>query len=218
MGYLRVRSHVLGEDVYFVRDEAAAAGVPDQSLVTYTLAELRHIVEGKMPAEELAKAHQIKKVLGGRIIDEAEAEAGPNSRDLQEAKLVQLWSAVEAAEASGDAKALERALKAWDAENRRIAQVEPRPKTGDPWELVLDEAWRRDPELYHLLVALKAYGSKLVVQDDKTLRLEIAEGFYHDYGSDARQKWLMPKAALIKQIFAAVGPKVKGGRQAQDVA
>ena len=62
---VRVRSRLLGEDVWWVSDATLQDAVPDSALVVYTAAELRHLV-GISP-QDLINIHRIKRTLCGHI-------------------------------------------------------------------------------------------------------------------------------------------------------
>jgi hypothetical protein len=62
---LRIRSRVLGEDVWWVSDESLRLTVPDPTLVVYTAAELRHLVD--ISPRDLINLHRIKKTFHGHI-------------------------------------------------------------------------------------------------------------------------------------------------------
>jgi len=62
---IRVRSRLLGEDVWLVSDESLRLVVPDPTLVVYTAAELRHLVD--ISPQDLINLHRIKKTFHGHI-------------------------------------------------------------------------------------------------------------------------------------------------------
>ncbi len=62
---LRIRSHMLGEDVWWVSDESLRRTVPDPTLVVYTAAELQHLVD--ISPQDLINLHRIKKTFHGHI-------------------------------------------------------------------------------------------------------------------------------------------------------
>ena len=77
---VKIRSRILGEEVYLVSREELAARVPG---VAYTPAEIEVLrrMRGELRphgAERLRKIHEAKRVLGGRLLPETAAEA-PNA-------------------------------------------------------------------------------------------------------------------------------------------
>lgn len=61
----RVRSRLLGEDVWWVANESLRGTVHDPTLVVYTAGELRHLVN--VSPQELIHIHRIKKSFDGHI-------------------------------------------------------------------------------------------------------------------------------------------------------
>jgi hypothetical protein len=64
-GWVAVRSHVLGETVLFIRDEAVPVPPDAGDLVNYTRAELEILSTATEPG--LKDIHRAKKLLGGRV-------------------------------------------------------------------------------------------------------------------------------------------------------
>ena len=62
---VRVRSRLLGEDIWWVANKTLKDAVPDPTLVVYTAAELRLMV--RVTPQELINIHRIKKTFGGHI-------------------------------------------------------------------------------------------------------------------------------------------------------
>ena len=62
---LRVRSRLLGEDVWWVSDGNLKRAVADPTLVVYTAGELRHLVN--ISPRDLINLHRIKKTFHGNI-------------------------------------------------------------------------------------------------------------------------------------------------------
>lgn len=76
-GWAAVRSHLLGETVLFVRDEAVPIPPEAAGLVSYTRAELEMLATATKGA--LREIHRAKKLFGGRVTSLnslAGAEAG----------------------------------------------------------------------------------------------------------------------------------------------
>lgn len=64
-GWAAVRSHVLGEAILFLRDEAVALPPEAAGLLTYTWAELEILATATEDA--LREIHRAKKLFGGRV-------------------------------------------------------------------------------------------------------------------------------------------------------
>ena len=67
MTVLRVRSHLLGEDVYFVSNPDCLRLVPDD-LVVYLPEELAVLIKLKPSPETISIIHQAKKTLGAKLV------------------------------------------------------------------------------------------------------------------------------------------------------
>ena len=63
---VKVRSHLLGEDIYFVSNERLFDRVPD-GFVVYTAKELR-VLKGSTK-NNLKNVHRIKRTFNGEIVD-----------------------------------------------------------------------------------------------------------------------------------------------------
>jgi hypothetical protein len=62
---VRVRSRLLGEDIWWVANESLRGTVPDPTRAVYTAGELRHLVN--ISPQDLINIHRIKKTFGGEI-------------------------------------------------------------------------------------------------------------------------------------------------------
>jgi hypothetical protein len=69
-GWCAVQSEILGEVVLWLRDEDVPVPSAWRRVVNYTLAELQCLRSVDADEEHLRSVHEVKKMSGGRIIDE----------------------------------------------------------------------------------------------------------------------------------------------------